>query len=294
MKIKRIISIILSILLVYQVFSLTAFAESDINITTFYEDSSNVHNETFWKSNTYRYLYNDLTTDETVVLSYLNNTIEIIYNNGKALYEGFVDFDGNKSHDLKEYITIKDDVLNSNIELQFLEYLEEEKEREPTEYSLMSYRQAKEYYEARVPRPYNDKYIGYSTYNNYTGYVYECMFLEFKDLGPQRFSFGAKLSKLMSILKLTERQLSLLGFIFEIIDGIEVLAQEHTIIKYRGTQNFIRDVEINRFKYEEGAYIHHYVYSEYDYTMTHYMTTSDPNFYDIDDLVEAAVRFIYR
>lgn len=57
-----------------------------------------------------------------------------------------------------------------------------------------------------------------------------------------------------------------------------------------GNQNFVRDVTFDRYVvYEEGAYIRHYVYSGYDYVMTHYMTTSDSNFYSISDLVEQAV-----
>ena len=76
----------------------------------------------------------------------------------------------------------------------------------------------------------------------------------------------------------------------KIVGTVIRLAQPYTIVRYRGTQNFVRDVTIDGIiRYEEGKYIRHYVYSGYDYVISSSTSTQDANFSSVSGLVRQAV-----
>jgi hypothetical protein len=296
MKRKSTISIFLTIILLLQVFSPVALAASDPYISNsdmddiimIYENSTDFIEESFWMSDTYRYLYSDFIKDDTVVLSYTNNSLEITYNDGKALYEGHMAIDEIDYSDLKVYINVKDHVLNNRIKLELIKILDEEKVVEGPR--MMSFLGAFEFYQDNVTSEYLDKYIGSSTYNGKLGYVYEGMYHTFDDLGVEEFKMDDKVNTVLGFLKITEPKLLALGFVLKIVGTVKRLAQPYTIVRYRGTQNFVRDVTIDGIiRYEEGKYIRHYVYSGYDYVISSSTSTQDANFSSVSGLVRQAV-----
>ena len=298
---KGSISLFLSLILLLQIFSPVALASSDSyvykseidDIEMIYENSTDLDEESFWISDTYRYLYSNFEDDEAVVLSYIDNSIEITYNDGKALYEGYLEINELESSDLKVYINIKDDVLNNKIDLNLIEVLEENKileEKDVHGPSPMSFKDAKSFYEDHVSAEYVDKYIGSSTFDGKQGYVYEGMYLTFVDQGVKEFNIDQKVDTVLATLKITEPKLLALGFVLKVVGTIKRLAQDYTVVQYRGTQTFVRDVTIDGLiRHQEGKYIRHYVYSGYDYVISSSTTTQDANFSSVSGLVKQAV-----
>lgn len=294
---KRVLSIILSISISLQIFApfsmATALDSNDLEqkifeITMIHENTSNVDFESLWFSDTYRYLYVDNVVEKTIVITSYNDYLEILFNDKVSIYKkdiyiGIDDFDFSN---IEAYTSLKNQVINGEIALEHVQTLP----KESTQPTTRSYSGAFDYYKANVPSAFLDIYVGSSSYNGRTGYVYENMYHSFEDLGTQTFGSNVTLSFLITVLGIVEPKLKSLGFVFKFLNGIQVLSQPYTIVRYRGNQNFVRDVTIDGvIRYAEGKNIRHYVYSGYNYEMTQYMTTQDANYNSVYGLVREAV-----
>lgn len=213
------------------------------------EKTEDFYVELFEEEDIYTYYYENFSNKENVVItsSQENGTVAYYNNNDQVYKVKLNDADTRYISDVKSFHSLRNTIIeggNKN-DMQYIDLSSHIKSFNEHDISLYGYTNTMNYFKDFSGREYTDKLISSATIEGYNCQVFESKILELREINRYAALAGDAIGLLLAFLAMPKSVAIAIGIITIIKDGVEVLKYPYTVLKYKGTESFLRDVTVN-------------------------------------------------